>query len=237
MDEPGTGTEARLRRLLEANAALVEELDLAIVLRRIAEVGMALTDARYGALGVIGPDGMLEQFIHVGIPEEDAERIGHLPEGRGVLGALIEEQHPIRIPDLSEDPRSSGFPAHHPPMRSFLGVPVQVRGEVYGNLYLTERRDGEFTAEDEELLTVLAATAGIAIDNARLSRRRGAGSAGQRGRRWHRARLRPARRRARADRRAGDQARQPDVVCVLLPAGEAFLVAVARGSLPVPGRC
>jgi signal transduction histidine kinase len=161
-------TQGRLRHLLEANRAVVEQLDLEQVLRRIAEAAVSLVDARYGALGVIAPDGHLEQFIHVGIAESDARAIGHLPEGHGLLGAVVEAARPVRLQHLSEDPRSSGFPAHHPQMDGFLGVPIRVRGEVYGNLYLTNRADGPFTQEDEDLVTALAATAGIAIDNARL---------------------------------------------------------------------
>jgi signal transduction histidine kinase len=138
------------------------------VLRRIVAAGLELVDARYGALGVIGSDGRLEQFIHVGLSAQDAEAIGDLPRGHGLLGAVIDEAHPIRLDDLDADPRSVGFPPHHPAMDGFLGVPIRVRGEVYGNLYLTGPGSGAFTAEDEELVVVLAGTAGIAIENARL---------------------------------------------------------------------
>jgi len=161
-------TQGRLRALLRANQAVIEHLDLPVVLRRIVEAGVELVGAEYGALGVISPDGGLEQFIHVGIPDDAAAEIGHLPEGHGLLGALIDDPHAIRIPDLSADPRSVGFPAHHPPMHSFLGVPIRVRDEVYGNLYLSNQATGEFSEEDESLITALAATAGIAIENARL---------------------------------------------------------------------
>ncbi|MEO5921264.1 MAG: GAF domain-containing protein [Pseudolysinimonas sp.] len=161
-------TQGRLRSLLRANRAVVEELDLASVLRRIAEAAVALVDAGYGALGVIAADGHLEQFIHVGIADQLAKKIGHLPEGHGLLGAVIEQAEPIQLEHLSEDPRSVGFPPHHPPMDAFLGVPIRVRDEVYGNLYLTNPKRGHFTGEDQELVTALAATAGIAIDNARL---------------------------------------------------------------------
>ena len=168
-------TQGRLRSLLQANRIVVEELELAQVLRRIAEAAVSLVDAQYGALGVIAPDGHLEQFIHVGMPEEDAARIAHLPEGRGLLGAVIDERRSIRLEHLNDDPRSAGFPAGHPAMDGFLGVPIRVRDEVYGNLYLTNRVGGTFSQEDEELVTALAATAGSAIENARLfddSRRR-----------------------------------------------------------------
>lgn len=161
-------TQGRLRHLLEANRAVVEQLDLEQVLRRIIEAAVSLVDARYGALGVIAPDGHLEQFIHVGISEADARIIGQLPAGHGLLGAVVDTAQPIRVDHLGDDPRSSGFPASHPEMDGFLGVPIRVRDEVYGNLYLTNRTSGSFSQEDEDLVTALAATAGVAIDNARL---------------------------------------------------------------------
>ncbi|WP_022881036.1 sensor histidine kinase [Gryllotalpicola ginsengisoli] len=159
--------EQRLRALLRANAQVVGELDLSAVLRRVVEVAIELVGARYGALGVIGPDRRLERFIYVGLSETDAAAIGHLPEGHGLLGALIADPRPIRIDDIGADARASGFPAHHPPMREFLGVPIRSRDTVFGNLYLTGR-DGGFTAQDEEIVIGLAATAGLAIENARL---------------------------------------------------------------------
>jgi signal transduction histidine kinase len=162
-------TQGRLRSLLRATRAIGEDLDLSVVLRRIVASAVDLVGARYGALGVVGPNGDLEEFIHVGLEREESDRIGHLPQGRGILGALISDQRPIRLEHISADPRSVGFPEHHPRMDSFLGVPIRVRGEVFGNLFLTDRvRGGPFSAEDEELLTALAASAGIAIDNARL---------------------------------------------------------------------
>ncbi|MGL5819387.1 MAG: GAF domain-containing sensor histidine kinase [Phycicoccus sp.] len=161
--------DARLRRLVAANEAIVSDLDLATVLRRIVEVAVDLVEARYGALGVITPDGRgLEQFVHVGMEPGVVERIGHLPEGRGILGALIADPRPVRLSHLADDPRSVGFPADHPPMDSFLGVPVRVRGEVFGNLYLTDASAGEFGEHDEAVAVSLAATAGIAVHNARL---------------------------------------------------------------------
>ncbi|HEX8509422.1 MAG TPA: GAF domain-containing protein [Propionibacteriaceae bacterium] len=160
--------QVRLRRLLAANRAIIGELNLSVVLRRIIDAARDLVGARYGALGVIGDDGLLEEFIHVGLDDEVVLTIGGLPKGRGLLGALIEDPRPIRLADIGEDHRSSGFPAGHPPMRSFLGVPIRSRNEVYGNLYLAERAGGDFTPEDEELVQSLAATAGIAIENARL---------------------------------------------------------------------
>jgi signal transduction histidine kinase len=168
--------QERLRRLLTANRSIVQELSLPAVLHRIVSTARDVADARYAALGVIGADGLLEQFLHVGVDEETVRAIGELPKGRGVLGALIEDPQPIRLTRIADDPRSSGFPSGHPPMTTFLGVPIRSRDSVFGNLYLTDRVDGgPFTAEDEELVLALAATAGIAIENARLyeeSRRR-----------------------------------------------------------------
>jgi signal transduction histidine kinase len=161
--------QARVQRLLDAFLSVSTGLDLPSTLRRIVESACDLVDAQYGALGVLrhGGDG-LAAFIHVGVDEQTAGLMGHLPEGKGVLGQLITEPQPLRIPDLGRHPSSVGFPPHHPPMKSFLGVPVLVRGEVFGNLYMTEKRHGEFTAEDEAVLTALAGAAGIAIDNAHL---------------------------------------------------------------------
>ncbi|MCU1508980.1 MAG: hypothetical protein JWQ12_1245 [Glaciihabitans sp.] len=160
--------QGRLRSLLKANQAIIEHLDLAVVLERIVAAAVELVGAKYGALGVVAPDGTLEQFINVGMSPHEIEIIGHLPEGHGLLGALIQDPRPIRLTQLSDDDRSAGFPAHHPPMGAFLGVPVRVRDEVYGNLYLTNEDTTEFSAEDEQLVIALAATAGIAIENARL---------------------------------------------------------------------
>jgi signal transduction histidine kinase len=161
-------TQERVQGLLDAFLSVSTGLDLDTTLRRIVEAAVGLVDATYGALGVLGPNGGLSAFIYTGIDEDVAARMPHLPEGKGVLGQVISEPHPLRISDLSAHPSSVGFPEGHPPMHSFLGVPVLVRGEVYGNLYLTEKRDGDFTAEDEAVLTALAGAAGIAIDNARL---------------------------------------------------------------------
>src|SRR4051812_27286452 len=162
-------TQGRLRSLLSANQAIVTELDLPGVLQHTVESAVELAHARYGALGVIDRHGGLEQFIHVGMPADVAATIGHLPVGRGLLGALITDPRTIRSTAISDDPRSSGFPEGHPPMRSFLGVPIRIRGTVYGNLYLTDRQGAEgFSEEDEELVVSLAATAGFAIENARL---------------------------------------------------------------------
>ncbi len=161
--------EPRLRRLIDAVPHVVGELDLAHVLERIARAAVDITDARWGALGVIAPDGTLEQFVHVGMAPPEAAAIGHLPEGHGLLGAVIDTGAPIRLPHLSDDPRSVGFPAEHPPMDAFLGVPIRVRDRVFGNLYLTNQQGGpEFSDEDQRLVASLAAIAAIAIENARL---------------------------------------------------------------------
>jgi signal transduction histidine kinase len=160
--------QGRLRGLLAANKMIIGDLALPVVLRRIVEAACQLVNARYGALGVLAPGGGLQEFIHVGIDEETAKRIGPLPSGKGLLGALIDYPRPIRLRTMSDDIRSVGFPPEHPAMNSFLGVAVRVRDEVFGNLYLAEAKSGEFSAEDEELVTALAATAGIAIENARL---------------------------------------------------------------------
>ena len=160
--------QGRLRGLLRANAAVAAELSLPVVLRRIVDVARELLGARYAALGVIGRDGQLEQFVHAGMDGEVVARIGELPRGRGILGLLTREPVPIRLADLAAHPASAGFPAAHPPMGAFLGVPIRAGEEIFGNLYLTERsRGGEFTAEDEELAIALAAAAGGAIANAR----------------------------------------------------------------------
>jgi signal transduction histidine kinase len=158
----------RLRDLVRVNNDLTSNLDLETLLSKIVEIGTELIHARYGAIGVIGDDRGLAQFITVGMDMATVELIGPRPEGKGLLGALIDDPTPVRLPDIADDVRSSGFPAHHPPMKSFLGVPIRVRDEVYGNLYLTDSHNGRFSADDEELAEALAATAGIAIANARL---------------------------------------------------------------------
>jgi signal transduction histidine kinase len=159
----------RSRALLEAGLTLASELDLDQVLRRIIELAMEITGARYGALGVLGPDRRIETFMTVGIDDATRARIGDLPTGHGILGLLIDEARPIRLPDIQRDPRAYGFPPNHPPMHSFLGAPVRALGRVFGNIYLTEKRGAdEFDDADEEALVVLAAQAGVAIENARL---------------------------------------------------------------------
>ena len=163
-------TEGRLRALFAAGVAVTSELSLDALLHRLVEAAAELTGARYAALGVIGTTGLeLEQFVTHGIDDALRAEIGALPHGRGILGVLIRDAKPLRLHDLADDPRSVGFPPGHPPMRSFLGVPILLRGVAYGNLYLTEKQHGEdFTDEDEELVTLLAGQAAVAIENARL---------------------------------------------------------------------
>ena len=159
----------RVRQLLEAVVGIGAGLDLEQSLTRIVQAAVSLVDARYGALGVIGGDQRLARFITVGLSEGEIAAIGPYPEGHGLLGELIRHPVPLRTEELSAHPNSYGFPANHPPMHSFLGVPIRVREEVYGNLYLTEKQGGApFDADDEAVLTALAAAAGVAIDNARL---------------------------------------------------------------------
>lgn len=159
----------RMRTLLDAVLAVGSDLDLEVVLRRIVESAVTLVDARYGALGVLGEEGTIKQFITVGVGEDVVARIGHYPRGEGILGELIHRPEPLRLADLKDHPASAGFPDGHPPMTTFLGAPVRVRDEVFGNLYLTDKHGGaEFDADDEAVLRTLAAAAGVSIDNARL---------------------------------------------------------------------
>jgi len=160
----------RLRALVDAGVALASELSLDAVLQKLVEAAAELTGARYAALGVIDPSGQaLERFIVTGIDAETQAAIGDLPRGRGILGVLIDEARPLRLDDLAKDPRFVGFPPNHPPMRTFLGVPILLRGVAYGNLYLTEKAGGAlFTEEDEELTMLLASQAAVAVENARL---------------------------------------------------------------------
>lgn len=165
-----TPSENRLRALVEAGVALTSELSLDALLQRLVEAAAELTSARYAALGVIDRSGSeLERFLTTGMDAETHDAIGELPRGRGILGVLISDDAPLRLHDLGEDSRSVGFPASHPPMSTFLGVPIHLRGVAYGNLYLTEKSGGgDFTEEDEELVGLLASQAAVAIENARL---------------------------------------------------------------------
>jgi two-component system, NarL family, sensor histidine kinase DevS len=159
----------RLRALVETGIAINSELSLEGVLERIVEAAARVTGAQYAALGVIDPAGSgLERFVTYGLTPEVQTQIGDPPHGRGILGVLIRDARPLRLHDLTEDPRSVGFPPGHPAMHSFLGVPIMLRGVAYGNLYLTEKGGGDFTDEDEELVTLLAAQAAVAVENARL---------------------------------------------------------------------
>lgn len=174
-DDPASGAdggatldEQRLERLLEVGRTLTSELDLEAVLETVLEAARDVTGARYAALGIVGPDRTLERFLFTGIDEATRERIGELPRGRGVLGVLIDDPRPICLDDVGAHPKSFGFPAGHPPMSTFLGVPIEIRKQAYGNLYLTEKRGGPFDEQDEQAAIVLAQWAAIAIDNARL---------------------------------------------------------------------
>jgi signal transduction histidine kinase len=162
--------DTRLRALVEAGIAVTSELSLDAVLRKVTETAAALTEARYAALGVIDESGAaLERFVAVGIDTDTQAAIGDLPRGRGILGVLITDAKPLRLENLSEHPQSVGFPPNHPEMRSFLGAPILLRGRAYGNLYLTEKAGGRgFSEDDEEIATLLAAQAAVAIENARL---------------------------------------------------------------------
>jgi signal transduction histidine kinase len=169
-DRDGASSDARARMLIEAGLALTAELDLDTVLDRLVELAIEITGARYGAIGVLGEDGpRIERFITRGITDEQRAAIGDPPVGHGILGLLIHERRPMRIPEIGDDPRSVGFPPNHPPMHSFLGAPISALGQVFGNLYLTEKQGApEFTAADEEAIVVLATQAGVAVENARL---------------------------------------------------------------------
>jgi len=160
--------DQRRRALVEAGIAITSELSLDAVLQTLVRIAAELTEARYSALGVIDRGGHeLERFVTYGIDDATRAAIGELPRGQGILGVLIDDARPLRLDDLMRDPRAVGFPPNHPPMRSFLGVPVMTKGVAFGNLYLAEKRpDGSFTEEDEEIVTLLAAQAAVAIENA-----------------------------------------------------------------------
>lgn len=162
-------TQERIRSLLEAVVSIGEGLELEPLLLRITETATSLVKARYGALGVIGPDGNMSRFIPVGLEPQEISCIDHWPKGEGILGLLIKEPEPLRLRDVRDHPESRGFPAGHPPMHTFLGVPIRIRDQAFGNLYMTDKTDGaEFTGDDELLLRALATAAGTAIENAQL---------------------------------------------------------------------
>lgn len=166
--------DEQIEKLLDAVVAIASDLSLPHVLQRIVESACKLVDAKYGALGLIGPGDKpplkkLVEFIVYGVDDETIRAIGHFPEGLGALGHLVTHPDPLRIRDIGKDPRSAGFPDHHPEMHSFLGVPVRVRNEIFGNLYLTEKQGAEeFSETDERLVVALAGAAGVAIENARM---------------------------------------------------------------------
>src|ERR1700686_3544560 len=165
----GDSEELWIRHLLDVGRALTKELDQRIVLDRVLQTAREITGARYAAIGILNEQrSELEQFLTLGVDDETHRAIGELPRGRGVLGTMIDHPQPLRLAEVGQHPSSYGFPAGHPVMRSFLGVPIVIRGEVWGNLYLTEKQGGEFSEQDEEAAVILAGWAAIAIDNARL---------------------------------------------------------------------
>lgn len=169
--DSGALDEPRLRELIDVGRSLVAELDLEVIFRKVIEVASELTGARYAALGVLSEDRReLERFITHGIDEEGRRKIGNLPRGRGILGLLIERPQPLRLADVGRHPRSFGFPQGHPPMANFLGVPVRIRGNAWGNLFLTEKAGGDFDQADEQTVLVLAEWTAVAVENARLYR-------------------------------------------------------------------
>jgi GAF domain-containing protein len=159
---------SKLAEVVEAGIAIARGLDLDETLQSVVDAATRVTGARYSALGVLGPDRRITSFITSGLDDEQRRLLGAPPTGRGVLGVLIHEARPLRLHDLTDDPRSVGFPPNHPPMRSFIGVPVAGRGEIFGNLYLTEAPNGDFSDEDERIVLLLAGMAAVAIENARL---------------------------------------------------------------------
>ncbi|GAA0807953.1 sensor histidine kinase [Spirilliplanes yamanashiensis] len=232
-----SASRERLRALLDAVVGIGTDLDLHSTLERIVAAACRLTDARYGALGIVGADRTLTDFITHGLSAENHDLIGALPHGHGVLGLLIEDPRPIRLPDITAHPRAYGFPPHHPPMHSFLGVPVRIRDQVFGNLYLAEKEGGgQFTDDDEELMRALSVAAGAAIENARLYEQM------RRRQRWLEAAgeitgvLLGEINRATALRLVAERAREvagADMTLVLIGAAETGLVVeVAAGNAP-----
>jgi two-component system, NarL family, sensor histidine kinase DevS len=229
----------RLRGLLDAVLAVNADLDLPETLQKIVSTACALSGARYGALGVLAPGAQqLAEFVTYGLTPEEHAAIGALPIGRGVLGVLIDDPQPLRLKDITSDPRSSGFPAHHPRMRTFLGVPIRAGDEIFGNLYLTEREEGsEFTQDDEDVVVALAAAAGIAIDKAQrysASRRREAwlGAASEITAAFLSAAPRPEALRLLASRARA--VAEPDLVAILLGSPEDLVVEVVDADASAP---
>jgi len=222
----------RWEALLDAVVAIGGDLDLHAVLERIVAAARVLSGARYAALGVIGPDGLLADFVTSGLDAETIARIGDLPRGHGVLGELIRHPRPLRLRDISEHPRSVGFPAHHPRMDGFLGVPVRTGDRVFGNLYLTEKEPGDaagsgFTAADEAVVVALASAAGVAVDNARLFEQ------GLRRQRWLAAAATAARSLVGNGRAAGAQEITAQARAAAGAGGAALLLAAGAGPLVV----
>lgn len=163
------GGHERYERLVEAGLALSSQRSLPAILQRIVDLAVELTGARYGALGVLGQDASITEFVATGMTRQQWAAIGHIPVGHGILGALIEDAKALRLRDIADDPRSVGLPPNHPPMRSLLGAPVTARGRVFGNLYLAEKQGAaSFDADDERTLVMLGSQAGVAIENAQL---------------------------------------------------------------------
>ncbi|MDQ1539965.1 MAG: hypothetical protein QOH29_691 [Actinomycetota bacterium] len=226
-------TRDRLHALLAAVLAIGSDLDLQTVLERIVEAGVRLVDARYGALGVIDESDTLSQFVTVGIDDETIKEIGPLPRGNGILGVLIKDPKPLRLHNLADHAASFGFPAGHPPMRSFLGVPIRIRDEVFGNLYLSEKADGaDFDDDDETVVKALASAAGVAIANARLY------DEAHRRERWHAASAEVTTSLLSGSepddvlQLVAERARElagADIAAIALPIGDALAIEVAHG--------
>ena len=225
-------TQGRLRGLLRANLEVARAMDVDEVLRHILDAATTLVDARYAAMGVVR-EGRLVRFVHTGMDDATIQAIGSLPEGKGLLGQLIEVPRALRLSDIADHHASVGFPANHPPMCTFLGVPIRVKDRVFGNLYLTDKRGGDFGADDEELVSALAAAAGVALENAALfneSRRRQA---------WQQAMaalstavLSSDRHQAMLDiARLASAAMRGDGSTVCVPSGDEVTVAAADGLL------
>ena len=167
-----TSSEERVEALVNAGLALASELNLSTLLQRVADLAREVIGARYAAVGTVDDEGRLLTFVHSGLSEELVQKIGLLPKGIGVLGAIIEEGKPLRLHEIAQHPRAVGFPPHHPAMHTFLGVPIVSRGKVFGRLYMTEKEGrNDFTEDDERVAMLFAAQAGVAVENARLSER------------------------------------------------------------------
>ena len=230
MADEGVVAVHQLGALLEAHRTIVTDLDLALVLRRIVESAVELAGADFGALAVLGEDGHMDDFVHVGMDDDDVAAIGHLPEGKGLLGLVMEQQETLRLDDLATHPGSAGFPDRHRPMRAFLGVPVRGRDAAFGSIYLTRVSAEPFTLQDEQVVQALAATAGVAIENARLF------DVGRRRQEWLAASTEVTRRVLAGDEgvlrliaRSVHDLAGSDLTTVVVPVDGELLVAVAEG--------